>query len=117
MVLRGETVHGFKVGGDSWTGGKWRRRGGRGQDGSELSQPVFMVDNISFMVNAGFPTTGAVSHEEDAGSPPPKSLAALRVLGDHLHCDGLHLRVLLQAVLSSGNRQQEDVTLLLRLFM
>lgn len=48
---------------------------------------------------------------------PQKSLDALRVLGDHLHRDGLHLRVLLQAVLSSGNRQQEDVSLLLALFM
>lgn len=43
VVVRGETGHGFKVGGDSWTGG-------RGRDGS--SQPVFLVDIISFMVNA-----------------------------------------------------------------
>lgn len=29
-----------------------------------------------------------------------ESVAALRVLGDHLHCDGLHFRVLLQAAFS-----------------
>lgn len=112
VVVRGETGHGFKVG----------QEGGRGRDGS--SQPVFLVDIISFMVNAVnhegsgvFLMVNAGNHEEDAASPPQKCLDALRVLADHLHRDGLHLRVLLQAALSSGNRQREDVSLLLRLFM
>lgn len=50
--------------------------------------------------------------------PPPKTkdVAALRVLGDHLHRDGLDLRVFLQAVLSPETGQQEMVTVLLILF-
>lgn len=35
------------------------------------------------------PTGSNVNDEEDATSSQ-KSVAALRVLGDHLHCDGLH---------------------------
>ena len=48
-----------------------------------------------------------LSDEEDA---------SLRVLGDHLHRDGLHFWVLLQAALSPENGQQEGVKMLLILF-
>lgn len=57
-------------------------------------------------------TRGCASDEEDATSSR-KSVAALRVLGDHLHRDGLHFCVLLQAIFSPENRQQETVTMLL----
>lgn len=51
-----------------------------------------------------------VNNEEDTTSSslptPKKSVAALRVLGDHLYCDGLHFWVLLQAVFSPERRNR-----------
>lgn len=84
--------------------------GGWGWVAACCLQPGFMVDMISFMVNAAFQHQAHSAVRKTPNLLPQKSPAALRVLGDHLHCDGLHLWVLLQAVLPSGNRQQENVT-------
>lgn len=89
------------VGGDSWTGGTVCTGGG---GAGVLSQPGFTVDIVSLMVNAVFQQQARSAARKTLHLLPQKARLPLRVLAGHLDCDGLHLRVLLQAALPSAKR-------------